>query len=101
MKPASSVVFGTVADFIAWFIEEHTIIALTIWNVDLRNSLQQYSSKLSGTPSSKELEKLIKTAALLLCMFVSLQKQNQNQIHLRARTRTMVLFQEPRTMQHC
>ena len=60
-RRASSIVFTEVNSFVAWFIDELRISASTAWNSDLRNSLQCHSAtKLHPSPSSKELEKIIR-----------------------------------------
>ena len=53
--------FGTLPEFIAWFIQEHHLTPATTWNADLRNLLTARCSRAPlPCPNTQSLEQLIR-----------------------------------------
>jgi hypothetical protein len=60
-----SITFNDVGKFVTWFIRELKLTATSNINSDIRNSLQRHSFKLIDSPTSKELERLLRAQLAL------------------------------------
>ena len=59
-----SIVHSSLAQFVEWFIAEFNITVATPWNVDLRNALTRYSSRIPPPiPNAKSIEDAVRAAA--------------------------------------